>query len=195
MSKIFYLMGKSSTGKDTIYKRLLKEESLSLNTIVPYTTRPIREGEVEGREYHFITEKEVEKLSAEGRIIELRAYDTIHGIWKYMTVDDGQIDLTHNDYLFIGTLEAYVNSKNYFKGDELVPIYIEVEDGVRLSRALEREKTQASPKYQEMCRRFLADCEDFSEEKLQCADINKRFVNMDLETCIHEIKDYITECK
>ena len=48
MGKIVYLMGKSSTGKDTIYKRLLDEMSQRLHRIVPYTTRPIRLKEKNG---------------------------------------------------------------------------------------------------------------------------------------------------
>ena len=42
-----------------------------------------------------------------------------------------------------------------------------------------------------MCRRFLADARDFSEEKLQEAGITKRFYNTELESCIKEIKNYI----
>lgn len=53
MGKIFYLMGKSSSGKDTIFKALLSDGELSLKQIVPYTTRPIREGEQNGVEYFF----------------------------------------------------------------------------------------------------------------------------------------------
>ena len=53
MGKMIYLMGKSSTGKDTIYKALLQDESLSLKKIIPYTTRPVRSGEKPGEEYFF----------------------------------------------------------------------------------------------------------------------------------------------
>lgn len=85
MGKIFCLMGKSSTGKDTIYKMLRDEKALQLQTIVPYTTRPIRAGETEGVEYHFIDEQRLLKLEKEGKVIEQRAYDTIYGIWRYAT--------------------------------------------------------------------------------------------------------------
>ena len=60
-----------------------------------------------------------------------------------------------------------------------MPIYIEVEDGERLSRALNRERMQESPKYEELCRRFLDRCERFSEEKLKEAGITRRFVNQE----------------
>jgi guanylate kinase len=95
----------------------------------------------------------------------------------------------------IGTLEAYTQIKAYFakKGaaDLVVPIYIEVEDGLRLERALARERQQQEPKYREMCRRFLADCEDFSEEKLALAGITKRFDNTELEQCLAEVRAVI----
>ena len=112
MGKIYCLLGKSSSGKDTLFKMLLEESGLSLKTIVPYTTRPIRVGEQEGVEYHFVTEETQKKLEAEGKIIELRAYDTICGVWKYFTVDDGQIDLATDNYLVIGTLESYVKMRD-----------------------------------------------------------------------------------
>ena len=73
----------------------------------------------------------------------------------------------------------------------MIPLYVEVEDGLRLSRALERERQQAAPKYAEMCRRFLADSEDFSEKNLQDAGITKRFQNLDFQKCVSEICAYI----
>ena len=184
-------MGKSATGKDTIYKNLLEEKELELKRIIPYTTRPIREGEVDGREYHFCTEADVVQLEKENRIVELRAYNTIHGIWKYFTVNDGNIRLDEENYLLIGTLEAYIKIRDYFGNEKVVPIYIEVEDGERLTRALAREKEQDAPKYEEMCRRFLADAKDFSEENLENAGIGQRFINKDLQNTTEEIKDFV----
>jgi len=191
MGKIFCVMGKSATGKDTIYQKLLMESKLGLKRIIPYTTRPIREGEVPGREYHFCTEEDVQRLDAEGRIVELRAYNTVYGIWKYFTVDDGNIQLEKENYLLIGTLEAYTKIRDYFGQDKVLPIYIEVEDGERLLRAISREKSQDVPKYEEMCRRFLADAKDFSEENLLAAGIEKRFVNVELTDTLSKIENYM----
>lgn len=188
MGKIFCVMGKSATGKDTIYKKLLQNSELKLRRIVSYTTRPIREGEKEGVEYHFTDVETMHRLEAQKKIIECRAYDTIHGIWYYYMVKDSQINLTYNDYLIIGTLESYIKIRDYFGTNKVVPIYIELDDGERLTRALEREKTQSEPKYEEMCRRFLADCQDFSCEKLKEAGISKFYINNDLEKCLEEIK-------
>lgn len=185
MSKIFYLMGKSASGKDTIYKKV-KEQMPELKTIVIYTTRPIREGELNGREYHFVDDDKLMELQEAGKVIELREYNTVHGIWKYFTADDGQFDGEDN-YLAIGTLESYVQLRDYFGQERLVPIYVEVEDGLRLERALARERMQATPKYEEMCRRFLADAADFSVENLKEAGITRKFSNIDMDKCVGEI--------
>lgn len=193
MGKIFCLMGKSATGKDTIYQELISRKELNIKRIIPYTTRPIREGETEGKEYFFCSEERVKELEGAGKVIELRAYDTVYGVWKYFTVDDGQIDLADNNYLLIGTLETYLKIRGYFGKDRVCPIYIEVEDGERLLRAIARERQQTTPKYEEMCRRFLADSADFSEQKLSEAGIKQRFINLALNTTIEEVASYIKE--
>lgn len=191
MGKIICLMGKSSTGKDTVFKKLMQREDLELSTIVPYTTRPIREGERDGVEYYFTDEAGFMNLKNEGKIIEDRSYDTYYGLWRYFTVDDGQISLENHSYLVIGTLEAYRKIADYFGEEKVLPVFITLDDGVRLQRALDREKKQASPRYEEMCRRFLADSVDFSEEKLAASGISKSFYNDDLEKCVNEIAEYI----
>lgn len=186
MGKIYYMMGKSSSGKDILYKEVLKALP-KLKTLVLYTTRPIREGEQEGIEYHFVTDEELERFEKAGKIIEERTYDTVYGAWKYATIEDGQINLAAYDYLVIGTLESYAGMKKCYGAENLVPIYIEVEDGERLSRALSRERQQEQPKYEEMCRRFLADQKDFSEENLEEAGIVRRYYNDDKVQCLEKI--------
>jgi len=156
-----------------------------------YTTRPIREGEQDKKTYYFVTEAEFHQLKEAGSIIEDRAYDTVHGLWRYFTVDDGQIDLKKRNYLIIGVLQSYLSTRQYFGADQVIPIYIEVDDGIRLQRALDREKMPENQKYTELCRRFLADAADFSEEKIQAAGIEKRFINDNLENCIVEIEQFI----
>ena len=190
MGKIFYVMGKSASGKDTIYKRI-REELPELKIVVPYTTRPIREGERNGVEYHFTTEEDLKRRMAAGQVIEMRTYQTVFGPWSYATVQDGQIALEKNSYLLIGTLESYQNTRAYFGADAMVPLYIEVEDGERLPRAIARERQQKKPNFEEVCRRFLADAADFSEEKLEEAGIEKRFENRDFSECIRVLLDEI----
>lgn len=191
MGKIFCIIGKSSSGKDTLYKRMIENKELSLLRIVPYTTRPIRFGETNGIEYFFTDEKKLKELEEAEQVIEMRAYHTVHGVWKYFTANDGQIDLAKHNYLIIATLESFKNIRNYFGISFVVPVYVEVEDGLRLQRALERERLGAEPKYAEMCRRFLADEQDFSEEKIADAGIKNRFLNDDLENVYQEITAFI----
>lgn len=195
MGKLFCIMGKSATGKDTVYKRLLKEDSLGLHRVVPYTTRPMRAGEKDGVDYHFADEAQFFRMRQDGQVIESRTYHTHQGDWTYFTADDGQIDLGEGSFLLVGTLEVYEHLQEHFGAENVIPLYIEVEDGERLRRALTREMRQKSPDYEEMCRRYLADAQDFSEEKLAQAGITIKYNNQDLELCLEALGRGIRQIK
>ena len=187
MGRIYYLLGKSATGKDTLYKEILKRRP-KLRTVTMYTTRPIREGETDGVEYFFTDREELERQLASGKVIESRTYQTIAGPWTYYTVDDGQFVVADDEScLMIGTLESYDKMCAYFEAGKMVPVYIEVPDGIRLLRAVKREENQKKPNYREVCRRYLADEKDFSEENLERLGITKRYQNTDMEMCVEEI--------
>lgn len=188
MARIYMIMGKSSSGKDTIYSRLKEDVRLGLKPVVIYTTRPRRIGEENGREYFFSDDVQLQKYEEQGRIVEMRSYNTVQGVWKYFTVDDGQIDIQSNEkYVIIGTLDVYEKFRDYYGKEAVVPIYIEVEDKIRIHRALEREDRQPAPDYKEMCRRYVADEADFSESRLERLGIVKRYRNESLEQCVEEI--------
>ena len=80
MGKIYYIMGKSSSGKDTLFKEILKRWP-ELKTVTLYTTRPIRDGEQDGVEYYFVTKERIDQFKVEGRLIEMRTYPSMHGDW------------------------------------------------------------------------------------------------------------------
>lgn len=188
MAKIFVIMGKSSSGKDTIYNIIKNQTCLRLKDVVMYTTRPMRDGELEGREYFFTDNDKLNQLKNQEKIIECRTYNTVYGQWNYFTADDGQINMDGTDnYIVIGTLEVYGAYVSFYGKERVIPIYIQVEDKIRLRRALEREEKQKVPKYSEMCRRYLADEDDFSEEKLLKVGIMKRYFNDNLQKCVAEI--------
>ena len=195
MREIVFIMGKSASGKDRVYKELSEDETLGLNKITMYTTRPMRSGEVQGREYNFVDDETACRFENDKKIIEIRCYDTIYGIWKYFTADDGQIDLASGKrYIVIGTLEAYDKFCEYYGNEHIMPIYIEVDDGVRLIRAVKREMEQENPHYEELCRRFLADSKDFSEENIRKSGITRRFKNDgEFDECVREIKQALKE--
>ena len=189
---IFCIMGKSSCGTDTIFRRLTGDESLGLTKLVTYTTRPIRAGETEGIEYHFTDSAGEAALEAAGKIIEKRTYHTVAGPWDYFTADDGQVEEGGN-YIIIATIESFVKLRDFYSNCAVCPIYIYVEDGERLARALARERQQEKPRYAELCRRFLADSEDFSDEKLAAAGITEAdsYENIDLARTTAEIAERI----
>lgn len=189
MNRIFCIMGKSSSGKDSLYSAIIG--SLALTPLVIYTTRPMRENEKDGSEYHFVDSETFEKMSSEGRVIESRTYNTKLGDWTYFTANDS-IDLDSHSYAVIGTLESFVPIRDYFGAERVVPLYVEVEDGERLARAVERERREEEPKFTELCRRFIADTEDFSDEKLAAAGVERRFDNTgSFNECLNEMKKYI----
>lgn len=200
MSNFIYIMGKSSAGKDTIYQRL-KDEIL-INTYVPYTTRPMREGERQAKEYHFVTKEQFEEFEQQNIVMERRDYNVINAqgekdIWTYATIVDKQWE-QEGDFLTIGTLESYTTILRYLQNHpekklNMLPVYIEISEEERKRRALERESKQQNPNYKELERRFKVDNIDFSEEKLKAAKITKKqiFENYDIEECIKNIVTYI----
>ena len=169
MSNIIYIMGKSASGKDTIYKKI--KEKMKIKTYILYTTRPIREGEQDGVDYYYVSEEQMAKLAEEGRVIESRTYQTIKGPWTYATIQDEQLAQS-GDIITVGTLESYQKIKDYYKDKsetQVLPVYITIYEEERMHRALNREAIQEKPNYEEVKRRMLADNIDFSEENLkQC---------------------------
>ena len=195
MGYLYVLMGKSATGKDSIYKKLLENAELNLKEVVLYTTRPMRKKETDGVEYHFVTEDKLKELRSDGKVIEERCFNTIAGPWYYFTVNDGKMDLTTGDYICINTLAGFNQIKKYLGNDKVKPVYIEVSDIELIKRAVKREEKQINPNVAELCRRFLADNADFSEENLKLSeiDIKSRFQNDELEVCVDKITAYIKE--
>lgn len=195
MGYLYVLMGKSATGKDSIYKKLLENHELGLKEVVLYTTRPMRKRETDGVEYHFVTENELGKLRNAGKVIEERCFNTIDGPWYYFTVNDGKMDLAGGDYICINTLSGFNQMKAYLGADKVKPIYIEISDIEILKRAINREEKQTEPNVAEVCRRFLADNSDFSEENLKLSGVNakSRFTNDDIDSCTEKITAFIKE--
>ena len=193
MGKIFYLTGKSCAGKDSIYNILKNDRELDLCPVIRYTTRPIRDGETDGVSYHFVDMDGYKSFKDSGKIIEEQVYHTVHGDWWYFTADDGGIDIGNKNYLAIGVLESFAGTRDYYGNEKVIPIYIELDDGERLQRALNRERLPENGRYAEMCRRFLADEKDFREERIKELGITEtdRFENDDLEDCAERIKAWI----
>lgn len=186
---IFALCGKSSSGKDTIKKKLM-ERGIPLDIVVSHTTRPMRKGEVQGKDYHFVSKEEYLFMLSNGRILEERKYNTVKGEWIYFTSKDS-IDI-ERDYLVVASLAQIKSYKNVY-GGKVKPIYIDIDDDSLLSRSIEREKSVGRGNFDEICRRFLADMKDFSEEKRTevgiCSECT--FSNYDIDECVSKVYAYI----
>lgn len=187
------MMGKSAVGKDTLFEKIIRDEKLGLRRIVEYTTRPVRSGEVDGADYHFVDANDMDKYRDSGKLIEERCFDSVMGPWYYFNMDDGNIKLDKYDYLVISTLQAFMSFRRYFGDDKVIPIYIAIDDRERIHRAIKREDCQEEPRYSEMCRRFLADNKDYSDINLARARItaDEWFVNDYPDDCAEKIADYI----
>lgn len=192
MGKLFVMMGKSASGKDTLYRRMMQKFPF-LHRVIPYTTRPIRAGEMEGEEYHFVTIEQMERMKESGQIVECRCYQTVKGDWYYFTAEDGQIDFDKGDFVLISTLEGYERIRHFYGVDRVVPLYIEADDFLRIERSLMREKQQKKPCVAEVCRRFLADEKDFSEKRLKHLGITSKIANTTLEEAMKQIEQLLQQ--
>ncbi len=186
MKKLFVFMGKSAVGKDTLFAKTMSRHP-ELRTVVTYTTRPIREGEKNGDEYYFTDEENMNKMRADGRVIEVRCYNTVKGPWYYFTAENDEMRDDDNPYAMITTLEGYNKIREYYGDDMVVPIYITVPDIVRMERSISREKKEENPCVAEVCRRYLADEEDFSPENLKKAQITESIDNLDMDKALEQI--------
>lgn len=185
MNKIFCLVGKSASGKDTVFKKIISEYKAVLQSVVIGTTRPMRTGEVNGVDYYFYTENELLALEKEGKIIEKRQYNTMQGIWSYFTL---AFDISDDkDRILITTLEGAHSITEYYGEEKVCVIYLSIDDKERLLRCIERESRQNNPDYSEVCRRFIADQKDFNDEKIAAFN-NLYYIDsgQNIEACLKQ---------
>ena len=194
MGNIFCLIGKSGAGKDTVFNELMKKNIPGLKPVVTYTTRPKRVNETEGKEYHFVDEKVLNKLEAEGKIIERRTYHTVNGDWNYFTC---RIDLSQNcDYIMIGTPDVIDKLYDYYDEERIIIIYLELDEKERLLRCINREGMQSAPNYSEVCRRYLADEEDFYNGRVEQYKRLYRVDSSDINSVnVGKCEEIINSCK
>lgn len=157
--RVLALYGKSGSGKDTIKNYLLKTNS-NIAAIVPYTTRPPREGEKDGVDYYFISKEEFTNKILSGEIFNAKLFNK----WFYGLAGNS----FKADKINIGVFNPnMVSSLIYSENFDTLPVLIEADDKTRLTRSLMREK---NPNCYEICRRFIADEEDFKDAKLLFGD-------------------------
>lgn len=183
--KIIILVGKSGSGKSTIAKKLVKNH---FKPIVTNTTRPPREGEIDGVDYNFIGEHDFHSLISDGDIIEWRKYNTALGIWYYGS-DARNINLDKNDYVIILTLDGVESYIKYFGAENCIVFYIDCPKYIREQRAKER----GSFNHEEWERRLIADKADFPMEKvIKLCNFKIANYNRPIHEIIGEIKQDIS---
>ena len=158
---IFIFCGKSGSGKDFTRDYLVNEKGF--HSIVSHTTRPPREGEIDGKDYFFISESEFVAKDYHNEFVETRAYDVLFEnkkqIWCYGT-SKNELNYASYKSVSIKDLLGAVQLKKF--SDKVKIIYIHCEDYVREYRA----KSRGSFCQIEWQRRLDKDNEDFSLDKL-----------------------------
>lgn len=152
------ICGKSAAGKDLTATRLVEEYKkigIPAKKVISYTTRPPREGEVDGVDYHFVDLETFIEMQYDNKFIE---HTEFRG-WRYGTAinsfDDNCINI------------CVLNPVGMTKLERLCPwilqcecFYLKVPLLVRFKRSIKREHTFK----REFIRRAFADWEDFSGE-------------------------------
>ena len=168
--QIIAIMGKAGSGKDTLLNALMKEEIFKdAYKIISCTTRPIREYEEDGVDYHFLTTTEFTNQILSGEMLEATVFNT----WCYGT----SINNLDEECINIGVFNPEgVELLRENPNIKLAVIYIEANDKTRLLRQLNREK---NPDCHEIVRRFSADENDFSEKEIEYIEPDMFITNND----------------
>lgn len=182
MKKLFCILGKSASGKDSLTSSVAKE--LNLSTATSFTTRPMRCNEVEGREYYFIDDMSFWDLHGCNLLAEYTTYKIADGsIWYYGLTKE---ELEKNEFVIVVVNPHGLSQLEKIYGDKIVSILIDCDGITRLLRTIKRDKN-TNPK--EMCRRYLADEEMFKDLVCDYIIYNEE----ELHKTVKKMKDIIKE--
>lgn len=155
---IYCLIGASASGKTTIEEQVVNTFDFNIKKIVSYTTRPKRESEEDGVHYHFISNNTFLNMEKMGMFAETAKYRD----WYYGILLNG-IDYKNNDYIVVVTVNGYKKLLEKVGEENIIAIYVKVEERNRLIRQLHR-----GDDIDEVIRRLYADREDFKEAEEVC---------------------------
>ena len=183
MYNIIALIGEAGSGKDRTMQEILKTNS-TLHEIISYTTRPMRQGEVEGVNYYYYTDKEFENKISNNEMLESTIFNNQYYGTSY---DSLKLDKPN-----IGVFNpAGIYSMSKFSNIELTVFRITCSDKTRLLRQLNRE---TNPDVDEIIRRYGTDKKDFSNLKFNYIEIrneNEEDLELAVKTILSEIKTHI----
>lgn len=188
--KCVVLVAQSSSGKDTILNQLLLHGICT--EAISHTTRPMREGETNGKEYYFISDNEFNKMVYEKEFIERRTYYTEFGTWQY-GLSKKAINLNSNNiYVAILDLQGLKQLEEYIGKENVISIYLESPTSTRLIRSIEREKEKIDKEaligetttIDEIRRRLVVDFNDFKEAEYYCDVTLPNETKEDIDTIV-----------
>lgn len=150
--KVVALMGKAGAGKDALLHKIMEKYGDEFACIISCTSRPPREGEVDGVNYHFLTSEQFAEKLMDGDMIEAVVFrDWCYGT-SYDSLDPDKINIGVYNPQGVGILMDMEYDIDLF------PIWVKANDKTRLMRQLMRE---TNPDCKEIVRRYEADNEDF----------------------------------
>lgn len=181
--KILALFGKSGAGKDTIQKWLVRTKNV--NGIISCTTRPKRSNEINNIDYHFISDVEFAEKVLDGSMLEATEFNN----WFYGT----PLSSLKKDKINVGVFNIY--SVECLLQDprlEIMPVYIQCFDKVRLIRCLQRERNVDC---YEVCRRFLTDEKDFKDIEFEYVVYDNSYKTEEFFEILNlpKVKDFIKD--
>ncbi len=189
MKKIITLTGCMGSGKDTILNEVIKREKII--NIVSTTSRPMRRGEVNGREYNFVTTEKALNMLTKGEFLEHRSYRVANGdTWIY-GIEKNSINFNDNKiYIVIVDFRGLQQMKNYLKlldQDKVTSFYIHTSERERLKRALSREGKMSEEKKEEVFRRNEDDKIMIEVARGYCDYTLVNEKKEDLNNCVNKI--------
>lgn len=152
MKKVIAIMGKAGSGKDTILRKIVSRYPELFNPIISCTSRPMREGEQEGVDYYFLTDKEFEAKIDNDDMLENTSFNGWYYGIDFSSLSDDKVNIGVLNPTGVRTL---IRNPDI----ELEVYYVQADDKTRLLRQLQREE---NPNVHEIIRRFAADERDFS---------------------------------
>lgn len=159
--KLIAVMGMSASGKDYLVKSTLAHFP-NLNPVVHYTTRPKRLGEIEGKDYFFVSKELIEEKDKTGEIFSITCFNN----WYYAI---GKNSFS-TDKINIGVFnpkELKLLIKEYSDIFDFYIIKTKAPKEIRFKRSLERLKPFDKVGLAELARREEADIIDFSIDNIK----------------------------
>ena len=174
---VIILTGKSCSGKDGVRREL---EGRGFENIVSWSSRPIRENEVDGVDYHFVNRSQFEKMIMTEQMIEYRTYNTLLNnnpdTWYYGLKKE-KLDF-NNKYVVILDLDGVENFIKYYGKENCYVVYMCCPKKERKRRAIARGSYDKT----EWKRRTKADEKDFKSKRLdKLVDFTIVNMNNDIE--------------